>query len=171
MRKVLNQDFFNRKATIVAEELLGKYLVRKIDDEEIALEINEVEAYDGFDDKASHASKGRTERNEIMFGEAGYFYVYLCYGMYWMLNIVVGKKDYPAAILIRGAGKYNGPGKITKFLKIDKTLNKKRVEKSAGLWFEDRGVLVLKNKIKKTPRVGVDYAGEWAKKPLRFLLK
>ena len=145
---------------------------------------------DGPEDRACHASKGRTERTEVMFGEAGRFYVYLCYGMYFMLNIVTGKKDYPAAILIRGAEVIDGPapleiararsvkalmgpGKLTKALKIDKKLNDKSVSRRTGLWLEDRG-FDLKSagwRIKRTPRIGVQYAGQWAKKPYRFLLK
>ena len=149
----------------VAENLLGKYLVRKIGDKEIALKINEIEAYDGFEDKASHAHKGRTDRNKIMFGEAGNWYVYLVYGMHDMLNIVTGKKDYPAAILIRGAGDISWPGRLTKFLKIDKKLNGKSASVKTGLWFEDRGESIDKKKIKRTSRIGVNYAGSiWAKK-------
>ena len=165
MRKVLSKKFFEKNALKVAENLLGKYLVRKIGDKEIALKINEVEAYDGFEDKASHAHKGKTERNKVMFGEAGNWYVYLVYGMHNMLNIVTGNKDYPAAILIRGVGEINGPGRLTKFLKISKKLNGKTSSLETILWFEDRGETVDKKKIKRTSRVGVDYAGPiWAKK-------
>ena len=172
MKKVLGQEFFNRSAFSVAKELLGKYLVRKLNGREIALKITEVEAYDGLKDKASHAYKGKTKRNEIMFGEAGYWYVYLCYGVYDMLNIVVGKKHYPAAVLIRGAGDFNGPGKLTKYLKINRKLNKAKADKSSGLWIEDRGEKVSKSKIFATPRIGVSYAGPiWSKKPYRFILK
>lgn len=155
----------------VAESLLGKYLVRKMGDKEIALRINEVEAYDGFDDKASHAHKGKTDRNKVMFGEAGDWYIYLVYGMHNMLNIVTGKEHYPAAILIRGAGDMNGPGKLTKLLKIDRKLNNKSASVETGLWFEDRGEKIDKRKIKRVSRIGVDYAGPiWAKKDYRFIL-
>ncbi|MBI2048234.1 MAG: DNA-3-methyladenine glycosylase, partial [Parcubacteria group bacterium] len=92
--------------------------------------ITETESYDGSQDRASHAHKGKTPRTEIMFGPAGHFYIYLCYGMYYMLNVVVGPKEYPAAVLIRSAKLWtsdvqslDGPGKLTKFLKIDKKLN------------------------------------------------
>lgn len=168
---ILSDDFFNRDALIVAKELLGKYLVRKVDGKETALMITEVEAYDGFEDKASHAHKGRTKRNEVMFGPPGYFYVYLVYGMHWMLNVTTGEKDYPAAVLIRGVEGFDGPAKLTKFLKINKKLNGKKAEKKAGLWFEDRGVKIKEKDIKKTPRIGVSYAGPvWSKKHYRFLL-
>lgn len=171
MRKILSKNFFEKDTLEVAENLLGKYLVRKIGYKETALKINEVEAYDGFEDKASHAHKGKTERNKVMFGEAGNWYVYLVYGMHNMLNIVTGKKHYPAAILIRGAGEISGPGKLTKFLKIDKKLNDKKSSVKTGLWLEDRGEAADKKKIKRTARIGVDYAGSiWAKKDYRFTL-
>src|SRR3989344_7450069 len=158
MRKILGKKFFEKSALEVAESLLGKYLVREVEGKEIAFKINEVEAYDGFEDKASHAHKGKTERNKVMFGEAGNWYVYLVYGMHNMLNIVTGNKDYPAAILIRGVGEINGPGRLTKFLKISRKLNGKTSSLETILWFEDRGETVDKKKIKRTSRVGVDYA-------------
>lgn len=170
MAKILKSSFFSRPTLIVARELLGKFIVRRYRGQETALMITEVEAYDGFEDKASHASRGRTERNKIMFGEPGYWYVYFTYGMHWMLNIVTGAKNYPAAVLIRGTDKVAGPARLTKFLRIDKKLNGKIASRKSGLWFEDRGVVILKSKIKKAPRVGVAYAGEWAKKPYRFTL-
>jgi len=164
------KTIFKRPALEVAQDLLGKYLVRKIGNKEIALEINEVEAYDGPDDLANHASKGRTKRTETMFAEGGIYYIYLCYGMYFMLNIVTGEKDYPAAILIRGAGHLNGPGKLAKFLKIGKSLNGKVAEPKNSLWFENRGVMAPKKLVQKTSRVGVNYAGPvWAKKEYRFI--
>ncbi len=168
---MLKQGFFDKPGIEIARALLGKFLVRKIGKREVALMITETEAYDGFKDKASHAHRGKTERNYVMFGPAGYWYVYFTYGMHWMLNIVVGKKDYPAAVLIRAAGEINGPAKLTKFLKIDKKLNNKITSPRSGLWIEDRGVKVLKKDILRTPRIGIRYAAEWAKKPYRFVLK
>ena len=235
MRKILNQKFFERSALKVAPELLGKFLVRKWRGKETAYLITEVEAYHGHDDKASHASRGHTKRTSVMFGPAGHWYIYLIYGMYWMLNVVTGKKDYPSAILIRsviaptrlsfsGSGsdpsspviasdqrkrsnlKLDGPGRLTKTLHIDKKLHSQPVKKKSGLWIEDRGVRVgnppsllrtrlqsasakapsfaeasegksegdfrfLGAKIKKGPRIGVDYAGPvWSKKPWRFFI-
>lgn len=171
MHKLLGKKFFENDTLNVAENLLGKFLVRKLGKKEIALRINEVEAYDGFEDKASHAHKGKTERNKVMFGEAGNWYVYLVYGMHSMLNIVTGKEHYPAAILIRSAGEINGPGKLTRFLKIDKKLNNKIASVESGLWFEDRGEKIDKTKIKRSSRIGVNYAGPvWAKKDYRFIL-
>lgn len=175
MNKILDKNFFARDTKKVAKDLLGKFLVRKINNKEISLMITEVEVYDGFKDKASHAHKGKTKRTEVMFSHPGTIYVYLCYGMYFMLNIVTREKDYPAAILIRGVKNenlnLNGPGKLSKFLKINRNLNNKLVRKSSGLWFEDRGIKINNSKIKETPRIGVSYAGPiWSKKKLRFVL-
>ncbi|KKW05729.1 MAG: hypothetical protein UY39_C0051G0006 [Candidatus Kaiserbacteria bacterium GW2011_GWC2_49_12] len=100
--KLLKRDFFERPTLVIARGLIGKYLVRRINGRTMSLMITEVEAYDGFDDEASHASRGQTARNTPMFGEAGTIYVYFTYGMHWMLNIVCGKEKYPAAVLIRG---------------------------------------------------------------------
>lgn len=161
--KVLNKDFFNRAAMEVAEDLLGKFLVRKYRGKEIAGMITEVEIYEGFKDKASHAYKGVTGRNKPMFGEAGNWYVYLVYGIHYMLNIVCGKKDYPSAILIRGVEGVSGPGKLTKHFKIDKSFNHKPATKETGLWIKDRGVKIKLKDIRRSNRIGVDYAGKyWA---------
>lgn len=177
MSKILPQTFFNRPTLVVARELLGKLLVRKQNGRKTTLMINEVEVYDGFKDKASHAHKGRTKRNNVMFGEGGFWYTYFVYGMYWMLNIVTCAENYPAAILIRGAGEFNGPGKLTKALGIDKKFNEKSADMKTGLWIEDRSSVkvkpgISKLRIKQTPRVGVAYAGTvWANKKWRFLLE
>lgn len=177
MRKILGKDFFDRSARIVALEILGKYLVRKTDEGNVSLMINEVEIYDGIEDKASHSSRGITERNKVMWGDAGNLYIYFVYGMHNMLNVVVEKSGYPAAVLIRGGiaedgREFNGPAKLTKYLKVEKSLNEKPAVKKSGLWFEDRGVVVKDSQIKKTPRIGVDYAGPvWSKKLYRFVVK
>lgn len=170
-RKILSQEFFARDTLVVARELLGKYLVRRMRGKEIAVMINEVEAYDGFEDKASHAHRGETTRNKPMFGNAGVWYIYLVYGMYEMLNVVTGGKGYPAAVLIRGVLGTSGPGRLTKFLHITRAQNNKQAVFEYGLWIEDRGVVISDNRIKKTPRIGVYYAGVWAKKKYRFVLK
>lgn len=163
MRKVLTKKFFNRPGIQVAEDLLGKFLVRKYRGKEIPGMIAEVEVYEGFKDKASHAYRGITERNKPMFDEAGNWYVYLTYGLHWMLNIVCGKKDYPAAILIRGVERVSGPGKLTKHFKIDKSFNHKFATQETGLWVEDRGVKIRKSDIKRSKRIGIDYADKyWA---------
>lgn len=169
--KVLTKKFFGRPALIVAQKLLGKYLVRQIGTKTIKYLITEVEAYDGFKDKASHASRGKTKRNAPMFGEAGRWYVYFTYGMHYMLNIVTGPKNYPAAVLIRGAQGTSGPARVTKKLKIDKNFNNKIASPKTGLWIADGGIKIKNNKIQKLPRVGVSYAGQfWSKKKWRFRL-
>ncbi len=170
---VLLCEFFNRPTLIVAQELLGKTLVREEKDIQKTLLISEVEAYDGPHDKASHAHKGITERNKIMFDAGGYWYIYLIYGTHWMLNITTGPKEYPAAILIRTAYTknnmlINGPGKITKYLNIDKKYNKLPAKKSSGLWIEDRGIKIPSSCIIKKKRIGVNYAGPWAHKLYNF---
>jgi DNA-3-methyladenine glycosylase len=171
MKKILTKKFFERPVLVVAEDILGKYLVRNIGGKDVAFMITEVEAYDGYKDKACHASRGRTERTETMFGSAGVFYIYLVYGMYEMLNIVTGPKDYPAAVLIRGVEGVNGPGRLTKRLKIKRKLNGEKAIRKSGLWIEDRGEEIPKKRIKKTPRIGVNYAGPvWSRKHYRFVL-
>ncbi len=173
IKRILDQKFFNRDTILVAKELLGKTLVRKIRGKEMKCIITETEVYDGFYDKASHASRGKTKRNIIMFGPAGYWYIYFTYGMHWMLNIVTREKEYPAAILIRGAvtedGRIlNGPAKLTKFLHIDRKLNGKKAEKKNNLWFEKGGEVPRLN-IKMSARIGINYAGMyWSKRKLRF---
>ncbi len=171
MNRRLPHSFFNRPVVDVANDLIGCYLVRAIDGKEERYMITETEAYDGCEDLACHASKGRTARTEIMFGEAGHIYIYLIYGMYWMLNIVTGEKNYPAAVLIRGVEGVNGPGRLTKKLQINKSLNGKKLGIETGLWIE-AGEKIPKSRIEKSARVGVDYAGPiWAKKEWRFVLK
>lgn len=146
-------------------DLLGKLLARK----NFRARIIEVEVYDGTRDKGSHAWRGMTERNKIMFGEAGHWYVYLTYGTHWMLNIVTREKKYPAAILIRSVEAVSGPGRLTKQFGITGKLNGKKAAKNTGLWFEDDGTRVPKNKIKKAPRVGIAYAGKyWAGRNWRY---
>lgn len=174
--RILSEDFFNRKTDKVAKELLGKYLVRRIKSKETRYKIVETEAYLGEHDKASHSHKGRTKRTEVMYKEAGHCYVYLCYGMHEMLNLVTGPKDHPAAVLIRGVEDENGkrilgPGRVTKLLCIGQKLNGKLADKTSGLWTEDRGEKVQSKDIECMPRVGIGYAEEWKDKPLRFILK
>lgn len=174
MRDVLGADFYNRHVLDVAPDLLGMYLVCKEGDREVAHRIIETEAYDGVNDLACHAAKGRTARTEVMFGSAGIWYVYLVYGMHHMLNVVTGEPDYPAAVLIRALasedGTLSGPGKLTRALGIDRALNGLPANMKSGLWIEDRGSPVDTRDIVTAPRVGVTYAGVWAQKPWRFIL-
>lgn len=176
---ILKKEFFERSTLKVAQELLGKFLtikhsVSNSGHRVLRYMITEVEAYDGAHDKASHAYHGRTSRNEPMFGFAGVWYVYFTYGMHWMLNIVTGPKDYPAAVLIRGVEGLNGPARLTKFLKIDKKFNKKPAVRATGLWIESaswrKSVKIKKSQIKTSPRIGINYAGEWKDKHYRFYL-
>jgi DNA-3-methyladenine glycosylase len=169
--KTLPNSFFNRKTLTVARELIGKTLVRKLGNKIIRQKITEVEAYVGPHDPACHSSRGRTERNKIMYMEAGTIYVYFTYGMHWMLNIVTEEKDFPSAVLIRGTEDISGPARLTKALRIDKNLNGKKLGKKSGLWIED-DESVPSRLISRTPRIGVAYAKEgWAEKPYRFVLK
>ena len=171
MQSVLDSEFYARPALAVARELLVKYLVRQLGGEQVALPIHETEAYIGPHDLACHASKGRTPRTEVMFGPAGHWYVYLIYGIHWMLNIVTESEGFPAAVLLRGAGPSDGPARLTKALAIDKQFNFQPAAVSAGLWIEDRGERVARSAVRRTPRIGVDYAGPWAAKPYRFVLE
>ena len=172
MPKILSPLFFQNKNTIkIAKSLLGKFLVRRYRGKTIAYMITEVEAYDGFKDKASHAHRGKTGRNMIMFGLAGHWYVYFTYGMQWMLNIVTGPKDYPAAILIRGVKNINGPARLTKALHIYKKINGMPAIKRFALWIENKGIRIKNSQIKSAVRIGVDYAGPvWSKKKYRFYI-
>jgi DNA-3-methyladenine glycosylase len=175
MNKILDKKFFARDTLTISEELLGKFLVENISGLTRGHMITETEAYDGPDDLASHASKGKTPRNEIMFGEPAVWYVYLVYGMHFMLNIVTGPQDYPAAVLIRGilhadGRNLNGPAKLTKALSINKAFNTLPATPESKLWIEDHGIVIPKNTIQTSPRIGVDYAKEWKDKPYRFFI-
>lgn len=173
-RTVLSKAYFSRPTVQVARSLIGKYLVRAIDGREIAGRIVEVEAYVGGEDKACHASKGRTPRTEVMFGPGGIAYVYLIYGMYHCLNVVTEREECPAAVLIRAievdGALIDGPGRLCRALQIDRSLNRHDLTIQESLWFEERGDRVPRRLINTFPRIGVDYAGEWAKKPWRFRL-
>jgi len=178
----LPREFYNRKTLKVAKDLLGKVLVKDTRNDTILTKIIDVEAYVGPKDKACHASKGRTKRTEIMFGPAGFTYVYLIYGMYHCLNIVTEEEDFPAAILIRGLEilrkenptgsptRIDGPGRVCRFLEIDRTHNGLDATLGASLWIEDQGFAISRKQIQALPRIGVDYAGEWAQKLWRFCL-
>ena len=156
-----------------ARALLGKYLVRRRPDGRVeARMITEVEAYDGERDLACHARFGRTRRTEVMYAAGGRWYVYLCYGVHEMLNLVVGPEGWPAAVLIRGVEGSSGPGRLTKALEIGRALNGAIAGEESGLWIEDRGVRVAPRDVCATPRVGVDFAGPvWAGKRWRFVLR
>ena len=171
MRPVIETKALQGKKTVaLARWLIGKYLVRRCaDGREDARMIVETEAYHGESDLARHARAGRTKRTAVMYGPGGVWYVYLCYGIHEMLNLVVGPPGCPAAILIRGVEGAVGPGRVTKALAIDRRLNTAAAAEQSGLWLEDRGGRVPRAAVKVTPRIGVDYAGPiWSMKHWRF---
>jgi DNA-3-methyladenine glycosylase len=165
----LSRDFYIRDVLDVAPELVGKNLVLLTPSGETEkFKITEVEAYRGSEDRACHAFKGRTARTEIMYHEGGRLYIYLIYGMYWMLNIVTGMADMPQAALIRGLQNYPGPGKLTKSLGIDKSYYGEDLVYSKRIWIEDTGMSYM---VKNSPRIGIDYAGEyWKSRPWRYYI-
>jgi DNA-3-methyladenine glycosylase len=178
---------FYRQATLeVARQLLGKQLVRRHPRGVTVGRIVETEAYVGPEDKACHASRGRTARTQVMFGDAGYAYVYLIYGFHHMLNIVTETVDFPAAVLIRaveplqgidlmarrrGTKKLrelaSGPGKLCQAFAIDRALNGNDLC-GQMLYLEDPGDPAPP--FVTTPRIGIDYAGDWMHKPFRFII-
>ncbi len=174
----LKRNFFDRPTLQVARELLGKFIVRSYRRRVIAGMITETEAYKGPKDRASHTFGGRrTAAVEAMYGEGGVVYVYLVYGMHWQLNFSTAGKEKPEAVLIRGVLPEtksqrritDGPGKVSKYLKINRALYGEDVTSSKNIWLEDRGVVIPSSQIKKGPRIGIHYAGPyWAAKPWRF---
>ena len=166
----LSIKYYKQDVLIIAPDLVGKYLVVQKQDNTIGKYIiTETEAYRGEEDLACHASKGRTKRTEIMYRAGGHIYVYMIYGMYWMLNVVTGKINEPQAVLIRGIKGYNGPGKLTKALHIDDSYNGKLLNQTTGIWIEESE---YKPELNIATRIGIDYAGEiWKNKPWRFTLK
>ncbi len=190
-RLKLKRSFFNQPTIKVARQLLGCYLARRIGSKVIRARITETEAYVGPRDKASHASRGRTARNEVMFSKPGYYYIYLIYGMYYCLNVVTEKDGYPAAVLIRGVELINkpnvknvqldqnnfadnirieGPGRVCRALRVDKHFNKADAIVNKQLWLE-KGKLGKQEKIATGKRINVPYAGPWQHKLWRFYIK
>ena len=162
--KRLLKEFFIRDVLEVAPDLPGKNIVVRLKDGKYdRFQVTDVEAYRGKEDKACHASKGRTARTEIMFDEGGKLYVYLIYGMYWMLNVVTGEENTPQAVLIRGVENYSGPGILTRSFGIDRTYYGEDLTISERIWFEDTGTYPL---VKNSPRIGIDYAGQYWKSRL-----
>jgi DNA-3-methyladenine glycosylase len=157
-----SQSFFTRDVLEVAPALLGQTLVRRFDDGTLQrFIITETEAYRGEEDKACHASKGRTPRTEVMFGDGGHVYVYLIYGMYWMLNVVTSVSEHPQAVLIRGLEGVDGPGRVGKLLQLNKSFYGESLIESNRIWIELTANDIVPHQT--SPRVGIDYAGEyWA---------
>ena len=165
----LPYSFYHRPCLEVARDLVGKILVHRFEGQELRLRITQTESYCGESDTACHASKGRTKRTEVMYMDAGTIYIYLCYGIHWMLNIVTGHENEPEAVLIRACeGKMNGPGKLTKALKITGDLNRGSIL-GDELWIEDDG---LDCTVATDTRVGIGYASaEDQSKLWRFKLQ
>ncbi|MCM1128080.1 MAG: DNA-3-methyladenine glycosylase [Lachnospiraceae bacterium] len=155
MAERLGRDYFCRPADVLAGDLIGKLLCRKTADGILRCRIMETECYYGEEDTACHASKGRTERTKILYEKGGTAYVYLCYGMHFLFNIVTGSEGHPEAALIRGITGYNGPGKLTRAMQIDKRLNGEDMAVSDELWVEDDGCRIP---VRTDKRVGIDYA-------------
>ncbi len=170
--KKIGHSFYQRDAETLARDLIGTILVHRSRGKEYRARIVEAEAYVGPHDLASHSSKGRTKRTEVMFGPAGHAYVYLIYGMYDMFNIVAGKTGSGQAVLIRAAeplGGWNadlsGPGKLTRALKLSRSAN--------GLDLTGNRLYLehdprRRPRIRKANRIGVEYARAWKNKLLRF---
>jgi DNA-3-methyladenine glycosylase len=165
----IDTKFFHKEAIFVAQESLGKKIVRAYDSGEIVkYTITETEAYVGEEDLACHASKGRTKRTEIMYHEGGKVYVYLIYGIYWMLNFVTGKENIPQAVLIRGIDQCSGPGRVGKLLQLNKDFYGEDLAFSKKIWVENSQI---KPNFITTVRVGIDYAGDiWKNKLWRFII-
>ena len=166
----IGTEFYSRDVLEVAPGLIGKWLVRVQDKGQVIRNmITEVEAYRGEQDQACHARTGRTTRTEIMYHEGGHLYVYLIYGMYWMLNIVCGHPDVPQAVLIRGLQDVSGPGRLTRYLNIDKSFYGVNLADSPLIWLEEDG---KNHDFETTPRIGIDYAGNyWKSRQWRYIIK
>jgi len=161
----LNSDFFHRPCLEVAEALVGKVLVCG----DKKLRISETEAYCGESDTACHAHKGRTKRTEVLYAEAGTIYVYLCYGIHWLLNIVTGEENEPEAVLIRACCEAAGPGKLTKALGITGEFNRQHICRQEELYIEDDG---FRCEVATDKRVGIGYASQEDQDKLwRFKIK
>lgn len=153
----LDTSLFELSADQLAPLLIGKFLCRRIGDDVLRLRITETECYLGEEDSACHAHRGKTPRNAPLYRQGGYSYVYLCYGIHHLLNIVSGPSEHPEAVLIRGVEGFCGPGRLTKALKIDRTLNDIDLNVSDELWLEDDGT-ALPFPYHTDRRIGIDYA-------------
>lgn len=152
---LLKESYFSSPATKLAPDLLGKIICRRTESDIIKARITETECYYGEEDTACHAHKGKTNRTKTMYSQGGITYVYLCYGMHAMLNIVTGSLDHPEAILIRGVEGAEGPGRVTKLLRIATSDNSLPLTEESGIWIEDDGT---NYEYTTLARVGIDYA-------------
>ncbi|MDP4134041.1 MAG: DNA-3-methyladenine glycosylase [Bacillota bacterium] len=154
----LTEEYYLQSAKVLAKDLLGKVLCVRNNKEIMKLRITETECYFSESDTACHAHKGKTERTKILYKKGGRAYVYLCYGMYNLFNVVTGEEDLPQAVLIRGVEGYDGPGKLAKAMGIDRRFNDADLTTSEDIWIEDWGE--KKPKFKRDKRVGIGYASE-----------
>lgn len=175
MRKLL-RSFYNRATSVVARELLGQQIVRVINGVPRIARIVETEAYLGPHDRAAHSARGRTARNAVMFGPPGHAYVYFIYGMYYCLNVVTEPAGHAAAVLVRAVepvanvtGKTSGPGLLCRALDVDRALNGHDLVGSDD-FFIAAPPQSVKVRVVRRPRIGVDYAGAWARRLLRFYI-
>jgi DNA-3-methyladenine glycosylase len=172
--KKLQRAFYARGTLTVARELIGKHLVHDDGRTKRIGRIVETEAYQGPADLAAHSSKGRTARTEVMFGPPGHAYVYFIYGFWYCLNAVTAQEGTPHAVLIRAlepvsgvTDKTWGPGLLCRAMGIDRALNRQDLCGNV-LWIERPSAPERAVRIGRSPRIGVDYAGKWAKKEWRF---
>lgn len=170
MKLINDLNFFKVDTISLATKLIGKWIITNINGKEIKAQISETEAYLGIKDSACHSYKGkRTLRNKPMWMEAGTIYVYLCYGLHYLLNIVSEEEGVPEAVLIRAVVEANGPAKATKFLNIDKSFNGQSIIGNSKICLMDDG---KKYSFTTSSRVGIDYAlPEDKNAKLRFILK
>lgn len=151
----IQEDFYKMPATEAAPALVGKLLCRRIDGRVVKRRITETECYYGQEDTACHAARGKTERNKVIYEAGGIAYIYLCYGMHNLLNVVTGPKGHPEAVLLRGIEGAPGPGRLTKAMEIDRRYNGESFLDSDELWLEDDGYKAVYTVGK---RIGIDYA-------------
>ncbi len=161
-------EFFMQDVLKVAPALLGMKIIRILPDgSRVEALITETEAYRGEEDLACHASRGKTPRTAVMYEPGGVLYIYLIYGIHWMMNIVTAPGDIPQAVLIRGLSSCTGPGRVSKHLMIDRSFNGESLVMSDRIWLEP-GIRIPE--YRSAPRVGIDYAGAyWKEVPWRFI--
>ncbi|MCQ2442005.1 MAG: DNA-3-methyladenine glycosylase [Oscillospiraceae bacterium] len=167
--KRLGEAFYHRPCLEVAQELVGKVLVHATADGEFRLRITETEAYCGEQDTACHAHKGKTARNRVLYAKAGTAYLYLCYGVHWLMNVITGEEGEAEGVLIRACEGAEGPGKLTKKLNITGIYNETNLITSSNLWIEEDG---FHSEVTTAKRVGIGYASQEDQDRLwRFVLK
>jgi len=165
---LFDDAFFEQPSLEIAPKILGAKLCHRGEDELIQkFTICETEAYHGIDDLASHASRGKNQKNQLMFGPANIWYLYLCYGVHWMLNLVTDRDGAPSAVFIRATLEVKGPGRLTRKFSLDQSYSGLPNHPSTNLWLEKNSS--QPEKIKRGRRVGISGAGPyWSKVPYRF---